>query len=118
MYSGRERGPKDRSTRVLVRWMEVRRIASDVGVYQEPGDQFRDQRFVCFVLVLLGWSVFTDFLGGYLALPSWLVDIISNFSFKSHFNGSVKGIVDPKDVVFFLSLAGFCLSLNVLVLDR
>jgi len=74
--------------------------------------------FVCFVLVLLGWSVFTDFLGGYLALPSWLVDIISNFSFKSHFDGFVKGIIDPKDVVFFLSLAGFCLFLNVLALDR
>jgi ABC-2 type transport system permease protein len=74
--------------------------------------------FICFVLVLLGWSVFTDFLGGYLALPSWLVDVISNFSFKIHFEGFVKGIVDPKDVVFFLSLAGFCLFLNVLVLDR
>ena len=74
--------------------------------------------FVCFLLVLLGWSVFTDFLGGYLALPAWLVDIVSNFSFKSHFDGFVKGIVDPKDVVFFLSLAGFCLCLNVLVLER
>ena len=31
--------------------------------------------FVCFLLVLLGWSVFTDFLGGYLALPAWLVDV-------------------------------------------
>jgi len=74
--------------------------------------------FVCFLLVLLGWSVFTDFLGGYLALPAWLVDIVSNFSFKSHFDGFVKGIVDPKDVIFFLSLAGFCLCLNVLVLER
>jgi ABC-2 type transport system permease protein len=46
------------------------------------------------------------------------VDVISNFSFKIHFEGFVKGIVDPKDVVFFLSLAGFCLFLNVLVLDR
>jgi len=74
--------------------------------------------FICFVMVLLGWSVFTDFLGGYLALPTWLVDLISNFSFKPHFDGFVKGIVDPKDVVFFLSLAGFCLFLNVLVLER
>ena len=74
--------------------------------------------FICYVLVLLGWSVFTDFLGGYLALPSWLVDTISNFSFKSHFDGFVKGIVDPKDVIFFLSLSGFCLFLNVLALDR
>ena len=29
-----------------------------------------------------------------------------------------KGIIDPKDVAFFLSLAGFCLYLNVLVLER
>ncbi len=74
--------------------------------------------FICFVLVLLGWSVFTDFLGGYLALPSWIVDLISNFSFITHFEGFSKGIIDPKDVVFFLSLAGFCLFLNVLALDR
>ena len=74
--------------------------------------------FVCFVLVLLGWSVFTDFLGGYLGLPAWLVDIVSDFSFKTHFDGFIKGIIDPKDVMFFLSLAGFCLVLNVLALDR
>ena len=74
--------------------------------------------FVCFLLVLLGWSVFTDFLGGYLALPAWLVDVVSNFSFKTHFDAFAKGIIDPKDVMFFLSLAGFCLFLNVLVLDR
>jgi ABC-2 type transport system permease protein len=74
--------------------------------------------FVCFVLVLLGWSVFTDFLGGYLALPAWLVDVVSNFSFKTHFAAFAKGIIDPKDVMFFLSLAGFCLFLNVLVLER
>jgi ABC-2 type transport system permease protein len=74
--------------------------------------------FICFILVLLGWSVFTDFLGGYLALPAWMVDVVSNFSFKSHFDGFVRGIIDPKDVIFFLSLAGFCLFLNVLVLER
>ena len=74
--------------------------------------------FVCFVMVLLGWSVFTDFLGGYLGLPAWVVDLVSNFSFKTHFDGFVKGIIDPKDVVFFLSLAGFCLCSNVLVLER
>lgn len=74
--------------------------------------------FVCFILVLLGWSVFTDFLGGYLALPSWLVDAVSNFSFKTHFDAFAKGIIDPKDVMFFLSLAGFCLCLNVLALER
>jgi len=74
--------------------------------------------FICFVLVLLGWSVFTDFLGGYLGLPVWLVDVVSDFSFKTHFDAFIKGIIDPKDVMFFLSLAGFCLFLNVLALER
>ncbi len=74
--------------------------------------------FVCFILVLLGWSVFTDFLGGYLGLPAWLVDVVSDFSFKTHFDAFIKGIIDPKDVMFFLSLAGFCLFLNVVALER
>ena len=71
---------------------------------------------VCFVLDLLGASVFTGFLTNYLPVP--LVDVISNFSFITHFDAFMKGIIDPKDVVFFLSLAGFALFLNVVALER
>ncbi len=73
---------------------------------------------VCFVLSLLGFSVFTDFLSGYLHLPVFLVDVISNFGFTTHFDAFSKGIIDPKDVMFFLSLMGFSLFLNVVVLER
>ena len=31
---------------------------------------------------------------------------------------SKQGIIDPKDVIFFLSLMGFTLFLNVVVLER
>jgi len=71
---------------------------------------------VCFVLDLLGASVFTGFLSNYFSVP--LVDIVSNFSFVTHFDAFTKGIVDPKDVVFFLSLTGFTLFLNVVALER
>lgn len=71
---------------------------------------------ICFVLDLLGASVFTGFLSNYLSVP--LVDIVSNFSFVTHFDAFTKGIVDPKDVVFFLSLTGFTLFLNVVALER
>lgn len=70
----------------------------------------------CLVLVFLGWSVFGGILGA--IFPVWLVDLLSNFSFTTHFNAFTKGIIDPKDVVFFLSLAGFTLFLNVLALER
>jgi ABC-2 type transport system permease protein len=39
-------------------------------------------------------------------------------SFITHFDAFTKGIIDPKDVMFFLSLTAFTLFLNVLVLDR
>lgn len=71
---------------------------------------------VCAVLVFLGISGFTESLESFL--PIWTADAISNFSFITHFDPFLRGIVDPKDVIFFLSLAGFCLFLNVLVLER
>jgi len=71
---------------------------------------------VCAVLVFLGYSGFTSFLEGFL--PVGAAAAISNFSFMTHFNPMVRGIVDAKDVVFFLSLMGFTLFLNVVALER
>jgi ABC-2 type transport system permease protein len=71
---------------------------------------------VCLVILFLGWSVFTEVLIS--VFPTWLVDLLSNFSFIPHFEAFTKGIIDPKDVVFFLSLIGFTLFLNVVALER
>ena len=46
-----------------------------------------------------------------------VADALSNFSFITHFEGLLRGIIDPKDVVFFLSLTGFTLFLNVVALE-
>ncbi len=72
--------------------------------------------FVNLVLVFLGWSIFNNTLAA--AFPQGLVDLLANFSHTSHFDAFTKGIVDPKDVMFFVSLAGLCLFLNVLALER
>jgi len=70
----------------------------------------------CLVIVFLGWSIFNGVMER--ALPVALVDLLANFSFITHFDAFTKGIIDPKDVVFFLSLTGFTLFLNVVVLER
>ncbi len=62
------------------------------------------------------FSSFTDSLEHLLPLP--VADALANFSFITHFDAFTKGIVDPKDVVFFLSLTGFTLFLNVVALER
>jgi ABC-type uncharacterized transport system involved in gliding motility auxiliary subunit/ABC-type transport system involved in multi-copper enzyme maturation permease subunit len=72
--------------------------------------------FVNLVLVFLGWSVFNDALAA--IFPQGLVDLLANFSYTTHFDSFTKGIIDPKDLVFFLSLAGFTLFLTVVALER
>ena len=70
----------------------------------------------CAILLFLGYSSFTDFLQG--LFPVAVADAFANFSFITHFDAFMKGIVDPKDVIFFLSLIGFTLFLNVVALER
>ena len=70
----------------------------------------------CSVLVFLGLSSFTEFLES--VFPVAVADPFSNFSFITHFDSFTKGIIDPKDVIFFLSLTGFTLFLNVVALER
>lgn len=74
--------------------------------------------FVCVLLVLLGTSMFSGFLTGFLGLPVTVADLIANFSFLTHFDAFTKGIIDPKDLIFFVSLMGFTLFLNVVALER
>lgn len=71
---------------------------------------------VCLILVFLGWSIFSELLESYL--PVFLADLLANFSFITHFEPFTKGIIDLSDVVFFLSLTGFTLFLNVVALER
>ncbi|GAB5558539.1 MAG: ABC transporter permease subunit [Synoicihabitans sp.] len=71
---------------------------------------------VCLVLVFLGWSIFSELLESFL--PQFLADLLANFSFITHYDPFTKGIIDPSDVVFFLSLTGFTLFLNVVALER
>lgn len=70
---------------------------------------------ICFVLVLLGWGVFTNVLGSFL--PSWAIDFISSLGFMSHYQGVSRGLLDTRDLIYFFSVIAFCLTLNSFVLD-
>jgi ABC-2 type transport system permease protein len=40
---------------------------------------------------------------------SWFVETIAAFSVMTHFESIQKGVIDSRDVLFFLSVIGFCL---------
>jgi ABC-2 type transport system permease protein len=46
----------------------------------------------------------------------WLVDTITSFSVITHFDGFQKGMLDSRDLLFFLSLMGFSLFSTSVIL--
>ena len=70
---------------------------------------------ICFLLVLVGWGVFTDLLGQFL--PAAAIDVISSLGFTTHFSSISRGLIDSRDLIYFASAILVGLALNTLVLS-
>ena len=70
---------------------------------------------VCLLLNLGGFPPVLDFIGGWL--PEILVETIASMSFLNHFDSIRKGILDLRDLLFFLSMMVFFLFANVLFVE-
>ena len=62
---------------------------------------------VCLFLILAGFNPVTDLLVRW-ASPAF-VDTVAAFSVITHFDGFQKGVIDTRDLFFFLSVIGFAL---------
>jgi ABC-2 type transport system permease protein len=62
---------------------------------------------ICLFLILAGWPPVTNLLTQW-ASP-WFVEGIAAFSVMTHFDSIQKGVIDSRDVLFFLSVIAFCL---------
>ena len=70
---------------------------------------------VCFLLLLAGFPLVLDFVSA--LLPQVLVDAIASLSFLTHFNAISKGVIDLRDLLYFLLMIGFWLYANAVVID-
>ena len=62
---------------------------------------------VCLFLILAGWPPVTNLLVRWA--PEWLVSTIAALSVIPHFDGFQRGVLDSRDIIFFLSIIGFSL---------
>lgn len=60
----------------------------------------------CLFLVLAGWPPVTDELTW---APPWLLELVASFSVMPHFEGFQRGVLDLRDVMYFLLVMVFCL---------
>jgi len=71
---------------------------------------------VCLIFVMSGFPLVLDFFSGWM--PERLVEAVSSFSFLTHFNSIIKGVIDLRDIIFFGSLILFFLFLNAVTIEH
>ncbi len=76
---------------------------------------FITSALVGFLFLLAGFPLVLDLVRG--VLPGTLVDAIASLSFLTHFEALSKGVIDLRDLVYFVALAVFWLMATAVVLD-
>ena len=72
---------------------------------------------LCLFLILAGFNPVTDLLVRW-ASPA-VVDTVAAFSVVTHFDGFQKGVIDTRDLFYFLSVIGFSLfATNIVLRNR
>jgi ABC-2 type transport system permease protein len=69
---------------------------------------------ICLFLVLCGFPPVTNLLTR-LDAP-WLVDTVASLSVITHFEWFTKGVLDSRDIIFFLSIIGFSLFTTAVII--
>jgi ABC-2 type transport system permease protein len=70
----------------------------------------------CLFLILAGFPPVINLLQGLTHHCQWLVDTVTSFSVITHFAGFQRGVLDSRDVIFFLSVIGFSLFTTSVIL--
>ncbi|WP_439816079.1 ABC transporter permease subunit [Zavarzinia sp. CC-PAN008] len=70
---------------------------------------------VCFLFTVSGLPLVLDLFTGWA--PQALIDTIASFSFLTHFNSVVQGVIDARDIVFTVTLIAFWLVVNAVVIE-
>jgi ABC-2 type transport system permease protein len=70
---------------------------------------------VCFAFILSGFPLVLDFFSGWA--PQIIVQTISSFSFLTHFEAISKGVIDARDIIYFLTLIAFWLFATAILIE-
>jgi ABC-2 type transport system permease protein len=70
---------------------------------------------VCFVFTVSGSPIVLGFIKGWA--PEAVLATVAGFSFLTHFNAIIRGVIDLRDAVFFLSVIAFFLYANAIIVD-
>ena len=70
---------------------------------------------VCFLFIVSGFPMVLDGFSGWA--PQWLVDAVASLSFLTRFDAISKGVIDIRDLLYFLTLIAAWLAATAVVID-
>ena len=70
---------------------------------------------VCFLFMLSGLPMVMNLFNDWA--PQFLLDGIANLSFLAHFADISRGVIDLRDLVYFVLVMGLWLGINLIVLE-
>ena len=66
---------------------------------------------ICFVLLIIGEDIVL------FNAPNWLFPIFSYLGLGAHYSSILRGVLDSRDIIYYLSLIGFFLYLSTLSVE-
>lgn len=70
---------------------------------------------VCFLFIVSGFPMVLDGFSGWA--PQWLVDAVASLSFLTRFEAISKGVIDFRDLLYFITLIAAWLAATAVVID-
>lgn len=91
------------------------------GVYVAMGvfaSSLTENQVIAFIVGFL--LVFTFFMLDKILVyvPGWLASVVEFLGIDFHFSNIARGVIDSRDIIYFLSVLGFTLYLSVISLER
>ena len=71
---------------------------------------------LCLLLILAGWPPITDLFVNWA--PTWLVDTVASFSLLPHFESIQRGVIDLRDIGYYVSVMALMIVGAYVVLDN
>ncbi len=69
----------------------------------------------CFIFIVSGFPLVLDVFSGWA--PQWLLDAVASLSFLIRFDAISKGVLDLRDLLYFISLMAVWLLATAIVID-
>ncbi len=71
---------------------------------------------ICLFFILAGYPPVTEIFSGWA--PGWLIEVVTNLSFLSHFQSLQRGVIDIRDLIYYLSVIFFMLFANSIIIQN